>query len=134
MLDCGQHNEEVLRLNDFIPQETMFWKRRIWDKVGGIDTSFNFAMDWDLVLRFQAAGAKLVRVPYFLACFRIHSEQKTTAQMHSIGQAEIDLLHERTFGRKISPAELENSPVLLRYLRKSAFIEFCWRRLGLRYR
>ncbi len=71
-----KHDPAVLRLNDFVPQETMFWRRRIWDKVGGIDPSFKFAMDWDLLLRFQAAEAKIVRVPYFLACFRIHAAQK----------------------------------------------------------
>lgn len=121
------HDPEVLRLNDFVPQETMFWRRRIWDKVGGIDPSFNFAMDWDLLLRFQAAGAKIVRVPYFLACFRIHSAQKTSAQMHSVGQTEITRLRERTFGRPFAPQELENNPTLLRYLRRSSFIEFLWK-------
>ncbi|MDQ5978333.1 MAG: hypothetical protein QG602_1307 [Verrucomicrobiota bacterium] len=128
-----KHDPEVLRLNDFVPQETMFWRRRIWDKVGGIDSSFKFALDWDLLLRFQAAGAKIVRVPYFLACFRIHSAQKTSAQMHSVGQAEITRLRERTFGRPFPPEELETSPTLLRYLRRSAFIEFLWK-LGLRAR
>lgn len=126
-----KHNPEVLRLNDFVPQETLFWRRRIWDKVGGIDPSFRFAMDWDLLLRFQAAGAKIVRVPYFLACFRIHPAQKTSAQMHSVGQQEIDRLRERTFGRRISPEELASNPRLIRYLRKSAFIEFLWK-FGLR--
>lgn len=126
-----KHDPEVLRLNDFVPQETMFWRRRIWDKVGGIDPSFKFAMDWDLLLRFQAAGAKIVRVPYFLACFRIHSAQKTSAQMQSVGQAEITRLRERTFGRPFPPAELETNPTLLRYLRRSAFIEFLWK-LGIR--
>jgi glycosyltransferase involved in cell wall biosynthesis len=126
-----KHDPEVLRLNDFVPQETMFWRRRIWDKVGGLDTSFKFAMDWDLLLRFQAAGAKIVRVPYFLACFRIHSAQKTSAQMQSVGQAEITRLRERTFGRVFPPQELETNPTLLRYLRRSAFIEFLWK-LGIR--
>lgn len=128
------HDDEVLRLYDFVPQETMFWRRRIWDKVGGIDTSFKFAMDWDLLLRFQAAGAKIVRVPYFLACFRIHSAQKTSAQMESVGQKEIDALRLRTFGRVLSPTEIENHPRLLRYLRKSAWIEFLWRRFRIRHR
>ena len=126
-----KHDPEVLRLNDFVPQETLFWRRRIWDKVGGIDPTFKFAMDWDLLLRFQTAGAKIVRVPCFLACFRIHSTQKTSAQMHSVGQAEITRLRERTFGRPFPPAELETNPTLLRYLRRSAFIEFLWK-LGLR--
>lgn len=127
-----KHDPEVLRLNDFVPQETLFWRRRIWDKAGGIDTSFKFAMDWDLLLRFQEAGARIVRVPYFLACFRIHAAQKTSAQMHSVGQEEIDRLRERTFGRRITPAELETHPRLIRYLRKSAWIETMGK-LGIRW-
>jgi glycosyltransferase involved in cell wall biosynthesis len=128
-----KHDPEVLRLNDFVPQETLFWRRRIWDKVGGLDSSFKFAMDWDLLLRFQAAGAKIVRVPYFLACFRVHAAQKTSAQMHSVGQEEITRLRERTHGRPFPPTELETHPRLLRYLRRSAFIEFLWK-LGIRAR
>jgi len=128
------HDDDVLRLNDFVPQETLFWRRKIWDKVGGIDTSFQFAMDWDLLLRFQAAGAKIVRVPYFLGCFRVHSQQKTSSQISTIGQQEIDRLRRRTFGRDIPPEELVNSKVLQRYLRRSAWLEFLWRRLGIRGR
>ena len=126
-----KHDDEVLRLNDFVPQETMFWRRRIWDKVGGLDHSLKFAMDWDLLLRFQAAGARIVRVPYFLACFRVHPAQKTSAAMHTIGQREINVLRERTQGRPFPPHELENDPRLIRYLRKSAFLEFMWK-LGVR--
>ncbi|MBI2497632.1 MAG: hypothetical protein HYV75_06875 [Opitutae bacterium] len=125
-----RHDDEILRLNDFVPQETLFWRRRIWDKVGGLDPSFKFALDWDLLLRFQAAGAKIVRVPYFLACFRIHAAQKTSAALHDVGQKEIDFLRIRTQGREIPPAELESDPRLIRYLRRSAFIEFLWK-LGL---
>ena len=128
-----RHDDEVLRLNDFVPQDTMFWRRRLWARVGGLDTSFKFAMDWDLLLRFQAAGARIVRVPYFLACFRVHPAQKTSASMHDLGQREITLLRERTQGRPFPTQELERSPRLLRYLRRSAWIEFLWK-LGLRAR
>ena len=121
------HDDDVLRLNDFIPQETLFWRRRIWDKVGGLDPSLHFAMDWDLLLRFLAAGAKIVRLPYFLGCFRVHAQQKTSAQLSTVGQAEIDRLRERTLGRKVPPAELETSPLLHRYLRRSAWIEQLWK-------
>ena len=127
------HDHEVLRLNDFVPQETLFWRRRLWDKVGGIDPTFKFAMDWDLLLRFQAAGARIVRVPYFLAYFRIHSAQKTSAAMQTIGQPEIDLLRTRAQGRPLQSLELEKNPALLRYLRQSAWIEFLWK-LGIRTR
>ncbi len=126
-----RHDDEVLRLNDFVPQETLFWRRRVWDKVSGLDASFKFAMDWDLLLRFQAAGARIVRVPYFLACFRVHPAQKTSAAMHGIGQQEITLLRERTHGRSFPPQALENNPQIIRYLRRSALVEFMWK-LGVR--
>ncbi|HWA24533.1 MAG TPA: glycosyltransferase [Lacunisphaera sp.] len=121
-----RHDPTVLQLNDFVPQETLFWRRRAWDRVGGVDPTFKFAMDWDLLLRFQAAGARIVRVPYFLACFRVHATQKTAAQMQGVGQEEIIRLRQRTHGRSISPAELEGHPALLRYLRRSAFIGWLW--------
>ena len=120
------HDPAVLRLNDFVPQETLFWRRRVWDQVRGLDTSFQFAIDWDLLLRFEAAGARIVRVPWFLACFRAHAAQKTAAFMHSTGQSEITRLRERTQGRPFPAQELERHPRLLRYLRRSAFIQFLW--------
>lgn len=121
------HDDEILRLNDFVPQETLFWRRRIWDKVGGLDPSFQFAMDWDLLLRFQTAGARIVRLPAFLACFRVHTEQKSSAQIRDIGQREIDALRRRTFGRDVAPEELLSHPRLLSYLRRSARTELLWR-------
>lgn len=122
-----RHDEEILRLNDFVPQETMFWRRRVWDRVGGIDPRFRFAMDWDLLLRFQAAGAKIVRVPYFLACFRLHANQKTSAVMQSIGLQEITRLRTQANGRHISDAEIAVHPRLVAYLKRSAFIQSLWR-------
>ncbi|MBP6506175.1 MAG: glycosyltransferase [Opitutaceae bacterium] len=125
------HDAAVLRLNDFVPQETLFWRRRIWERAGGLDPSFNFAMDWDLLLRFDAAGARIVRVPWFLACFRAHAAQKTAAFMHSTGQSEITRLRERTHDRHFPAHEIERHPRLMAYLRKSALIQFLWR-LGFR--
>lgn len=120
------HDPHVLRLNDFVPQETLFWRRRVWDQVGGVDPSFQFAMDWDLLLRFQAAGARIVRVPYFLGCFRLHAAQKTSQQLRTRGQAEIDALRMRTWGRKISADELLKDARLRSYLRHSARLQWLW--------
>ena len=114
------HDDDVLKLYDFVPQETLFWRRRIWNKVGGIDPTFHFALDWDLLLRFQAGGAKMLHVPRFLAAFRIHPNQKSAAQIGSFGQSEIDLLRLRTWGREVTATDLINSPVIEAYLRQSA--------------
>jgi hypothetical protein len=37
-------------------QETLFWRRRVWETIGGLDESFQFALDWDFILRAQTVG------------------------------------------------------------------------------
>lgn len=93
------HDPKVLAYADFIPQETLFWRRSIWEKAGGmIDAKFRFAMDWDLILRIQAAGGKFERLPFLLGAFRIHSAGKTTSLINEVGNKEMDFLRERTLG------------------------------------
>lgn len=101
-----RHDPNVLRTVDYVPQETLFWRRSIWEKVGGIDPKFLFALDWDLLLRFQNAGAKIVRVPYYLGCFRAHTLQKTSAQMETTGNNEINYLRSTTEGAATEPLEM----------------------------
>ena len=119
------HDDHALTLADYVPQETLFWRRRIWDAAGGsVDTSFAFAIDWDLLLRFRAAGARMVRLPRFLGAFRVHPEQKTTVN-DEVGRAECDWLREREHGRQVPIDE-----VLARlrpYLRRHVWVHN-WRR------
>ena len=94
------HDSAVLSWVDYVPQETMFWRRRIWDKAGGqIDETFKFAMDWDLLVRFRDAGAKFAHIPQFIGAFRIHKHQKTSAAINEIGHQEMDWIRERLLGR-----------------------------------
>ena len=95
------HSDRMLIWADYVPQETMFWRRRIWDKTGGkIDESFHFALDWDLLLRFREAGAKFVRLPRFLGAFRVHASQKTTAELIDRGTPEMNKIRFRLHGRE----------------------------------
>ncbi len=68
--------------------------------VGGIDPSFQFALDWDLLARFQQAGCRMVRLPYFLGAFRVHSEQKTSQAIHTVGAEEMKRIRTRFHGEK----------------------------------
>jgi glycosyltransferase involved in cell wall biosynthesis len=74
---------------DFIPQETCFWRRSLFNKVGNIDRAFRFAMDYDLFVRFMNAG-RFERVNRFLAAFRVHASSKTSTQLDTVGRQEID--------------------------------------------
>jgi glycosyltransferase involved in cell wall biosynthesis len=47
------HDPEALRWADYLPQETMFWRRRVWERAGPFDESLQFAMDWDFILRAE---------------------------------------------------------------------------------
>lgn len=101
------HDGETLKWADYIPQETMFWRRGIWDKAGGqMDESFQFALDWDLLLRFQDAGAKFKRLPRYLSAFRVHGSQKTTAQIADLGERDFARLRLRALGREVDYQEI----------------------------
>lgn len=106
------HDDHALSLADYVPQETLFWRRRVWETVGGsVDRSFDFALDWDLLLRFRGSGARMVRLPRFLGAFRVHAEQKTTA-VGALGEVECDRLRQRVHGR---PVEIEEVLLGLRW-------------------
>ena len=64
-----RYNLSLLRIVDYIPQETLFWRRSIYEKVGGLDRKWFFAMDWDLALRFASAGARIIACPLLFGAF-----------------------------------------------------------------
>lgn len=93
------HDADILRGIDYIPQETLFWRRRVWERAGGyVDDELNFALDWDLLLRFSDIGAKFVHLPLLFGAFRVHENQKTSALFVSSGLAESRLLRTRYGG------------------------------------
>jgi GT2 family glycosyltransferase len=99
------HDDEELTVLDFVPQETLFWRRTAWEAAGGqIDASLRFALDWDLLLRFRDSGAKMVRVPRLLGAFRVHEEQKTSTWFDQC-LIECEALRQRVHGRAISHDE-----------------------------
>lgn len=93
------HDDAVLSWADYVPQETLFWRRTLWERVGGcVDTSFAFALDWELLIRFRAAGARMQHLPRLLGAFRVHPEQKTVAAIDTVGFAEMDRIRFQTLG------------------------------------
>lgn len=60
----------------YIQQESTFWRRSLWDKVGGLDLSLSLAADFDLWARFYHE-TELVGVEVPLAGFRDHDDQKS---------------------------------------------------------
>ncbi len=112
------HDPDIILWADYIPQETLFWRRSLWEKIGGaLDESYRFALDWNLIVRFHNAGARFERLPRFLGAFRLQSEQKTSMQMDSLGLSEMNRLRNQIHGRDVSLEEINKN--ITPYLRRS---------------
>jgi glycosyltransferase involved in cell wall biosynthesis len=62
-----------------IPQQAVFFRADLWKKVRPLDSTFFFAMDYDLWVRLSAL-ASLVYYPHKIwANFRLHADGKTVA-------------------------------------------------------
>ncbi len=67
-----------LRHHSFIQQESTFWKRSLWERIGGkVDESLGLAADFNLWMDFFR-HTNLYQVHAILGGFRTHFDQKTT--------------------------------------------------------
>jgi glycosyltransferase involved in cell wall biosynthesis len=83
-----EHDDYLMCRWDLIPQETCFWRRSIYERVGSVDPSYRFAMDYDLFVRIMQQG-RMVRANRFLGVFREHEVSKTSTIMQTVGAEEI---------------------------------------------
>ena len=54
-----------------------FYRRELFEKVGGFDVNLKYCMDWDLWIKFMKAGAKFVRINDYLWAQRQWAGSKT---------------------------------------------------------
>lgn len=89
------------RRSPFVPQEGTFWRRSLWDRAGGLDTTLKSAGDWDLWRRF-AQFAALAKMEMVLGYHRLHRGQLSENRQKYY--SEVDCNVERV----PSEAELRN--------------------------
>jgi glycosyltransferase involved in cell wall biosynthesis len=118
------HDAETLKWADYVPQETLFWRRRVWQAIGPFDESFDFALDWDFILRAQAAAFNFKRLPRFLGCFRVHDQQKNI-YMGNLGESEMHRIRARHLGD--APGQYEIRRAIIRYLLMQMFFDWAYR-------
>ena len=63
---------------DLIPQPGMLVRAVAWQRVGGLDESYRFAFDLELLLKLKAMG-RLVAVNQVVSSFRWHAESLTVS-------------------------------------------------------
>ena len=93
-------------LRDYlIPQAGTFVRRRIWQQVGGWDTSLGQVPDRDFFLRALLHGP-LLRIGEPLAAFRVHPASQTFRPHGAGGAAEPILVADRFFERDGLPSDV----------------------------
>lgn len=71
--------EQLNGVNRSIAQPTVFFRRSLLDRIGYVDESLDYVMDYDLWLR-AARETRFVHVDRVLAQFRHHGESKTVTE------------------------------------------------------
>ena len=70
-----------------------FFRRELFERVGGFDTSLKCCMDWDLWIKFMKAGARFKRIDEYLWAQRQWSGSKTQRKLSKdefeVQQAEV---------------------------------------------
>jgi glycosyltransferase involved in cell wall biosynthesis len=124
------HDAKSLCWADYVPQETLFWRRKVWESVGPLDETFHYALDWDFILRAQTAGFKFKRLPRFLACFRVHDLQKTSLT-YDVGREEMQRLRLRHLG--FMPTQRQVELAIAPYLARQLAVHSMYRAGLIRY-
>jgi len=83
----------------WIPQESTFWRRSLWEKAGArLDASLRLAGDFELWARFYQ-HAELTGTPSPLGGFRTHAGQKSRAMDSYLAEARVVLEKARAHHR-----------------------------------
>lgn len=97
-------NGKRINQTNFICQPACFVRRTALDRVGGLDTTLNYTMDWDLWCRLYQTGAKFLYVKEVFAAVRYYPGTKTLSKDWA-RYKELWRI-QRKYGRRILPLVL----------------------------
>ena len=67
---------KLIYMSDYILQQTVFFRRKVFDEVGWLDNDLRYGMDWDILIRI-GKRFMLRYLPYYMGSLREHGEAKT---------------------------------------------------------
>jgi glycosyltransferase involved in cell wall biosynthesis len=75
-------------------QPTTFFRRSLYERVGGLNLDLHLVMDTELFFRMLDAGAVWGHIPAYNAAFRVHGDSKTYGHAAKY-RSEFDYLNQR---------------------------------------
>ena len=94
-----------------ISQPSTFWRRSLYDKHGGLDQEFHFALDYEYWIRFIFGEEELHFINRPLSAYRLHDVSKTVAQSEMFRGEEMRIREK--YKDKMSPSEWDRLTRLL---------------------
>ncbi len=91
-------------LSDYILQQTVYFRKAALEKVGYIDESLHYSMDWDILIRL-GLRYPLVYVSEYMGCLREYPEAKSFAGGVRRAREIRDMLRSHT-GVRIPPGHI----------------------------
>lgn len=99
---------ETLLYHDYLGQPAVFFRRSLFEKVGPVDESLHYCMDWDLFLRMWRVCTPR-HLPTVLATYRLDHAAKSNAEDSAAAIAAAHLVQQRHMNQRWSRAWLNRA-------------------------
>lgn len=93
-----------------LAQETVYFHRRVYEQLGGLDESMGFALDYEYWLRMIAHGYRFTSLPAFLGGCRDHPRTKRATAVDIRDRDIARLLERHHLGRNEEEALMRAGP------------------------
>lgn len=75
-IEAQKYSRDKLRKRLYFLQPSMVFKRKIFEKIGGLNINSHYGMDWELALKISKIG-KIYHIPHYIGKLRRHENAKT---------------------------------------------------------
>lgn len=102
LAEAASFNPKLMMYNLKIPQETVFFRRKYWLEVNGVDEELRYCMDYDLWVKFNKV-TQIYHIPFVLGAYRNHPYSKSIKYFHhrrSPGRGEVTKVIFRHYSKK----------------------------------
>lgn len=111
------HSPTVLAVLNYISQPATFWKRDLVDRIGWLDESLHYAMDYEYWLRILQVE-KLWVLKDVLAIFRVHAASKGSTGAASQFYEELEIARARIDSPALLKLHAAHNALILRVYRQ----------------
>jgi glycosyltransferase involved in cell wall biosynthesis len=83
-----------LMRRSILPQETVYWRRDVWEAIGELNEAMRFCMDYEYWLRMVDAGYTIELLPHYIGGFRQHPDAKSYT-IRDVYRQELNALYQQ---------------------------------------